>query len=110
MPFLPTFNDLKSVGSSFNPLNLFSDPPKGPNDEERLGEAGPGPSSLANRGASLKSDTSSSDSFDGEDGRRKSNAQGVSIQADERPKREKKKKVPMDVSYALLCLMKAGSS
>lgn len=118
MPFLPTFNDFKNVSISINPLNLFSDSTKAQSSEigeanDGIGKAGPGPSSLANMGGrpgrpSLKSETSSSESFDVSHVRGRSAGQGVMIQEDQRPKREKKKKVQMDVSdqsvIILLCM------
>jgi hypothetical protein len=104
MPFLPTFNDLKNVGNSINPLNFFSDATKAQQPSEgddEVGRAGPGPSSLANRSAlqpSLQSDSSSSGSSGSREGSKAAHGREVTIQEDDFHKRDKKKKVPMDVS------------
>jgi hypothetical protein len=142
MPLFPSFNDLKGMTISINPLNLFEGNGNGntkpdpgsptastfasattttPNTP-RAGEAGPGPSSLslstrlngssplAGHGAGprparpgVKSNSSESGvSTNGDRHGRPGSARRASCQvvihADEPPRREKKKKVPMDVS------------
>ena len=144
MPLFPTLNDLKGMTISINPLNLFDPKPAPPSTDSpsspaspttpRVGEAGPGPSSLSNRtlnavanggshlngsttpsplgnGAQrprgLVKQTSSDGSTSGGDARGRPGLQGrrassqVMIKADEPRRREKKKKVPMDVSTSL---------
>ena len=144
MPLFPTLNDLKGISISINPLNLFDIKPPTPggggasNEDTptgaspstpRVGEAGPGPSSLSNRnlngsangvpsplgnganGSAVRprkvTKQNSSDSSSGGDGsgarprpglgERRSSSQ-VIIRANEPRRRERKKRVPMDVS------------